>query len=111
MMKKSRRLMCAIFAVLLLSLTACNSTVTSPPPTANDGKVNADQPVVSGDATEVGQTSSGSRELQPVPEGDWKQPYETMVNVTTAKVAGLDQIFENGDDQTDNPWTSSMIHN
>ena len=47
----------------------------------------------------------GTREAQPVPEGDWKTPYPTLVNITTVKGAGADQVFENGDSHHNNPWT------
>lgn len=104
-MKKGKKLLCVVFAVLLLTLIACSGTVTVPP-AADDGETNTAKPVTSEDsAAEVGEAGSGSREFQQVPEGDWNQPYETMVNIKTAKVAGLDQTFETGDDQTNNPWT------
>jgi len=51
------------------------------------------------------QAAIGTREAQPIPEGDWKAPYETVVNITTVKGAGADQVFENGDSHTNNPWT------
>ena len=49
--------------------------------------------------------AEGTREAQPVPEGDWMTPYPTLVNITTVKGAGADQVFENGDSHYDNPWT------
>lgn len=104
-MKKGQKFLCVVFVALLLTLMACSGTVT-PPPTTGGNEGNTAQPATSDDSgTDVGQAGSGSREFQPVPEGDWKQPYETMVNITTAKVAGLDQTFDDGDDQTNNPWT------
>lgn len=51
------------------------------------------------------QTAKGTREAQPIPEGDWSAPYTTVVNITTVKGTGMDQVFENGDDQRNNPWT------
>ena len=51
------------------------------------------------------QAATGTREAQPIPEGDWKAPYPTVVNITTVKGTGMDQVFENGDDQRNNPWT------
>ena len=47
----------------------------------------------------------GTREPQPIPEGDWNVPYPTLVTVTTVKGYGADQVFENGDSHTNNPWT------
>jgi putative aldouronate transport system substrate-binding protein len=57
-----------------------------------------------GNTARVGQSGGGSREPQPVPAGDWKQPYSTMVNITTVKSAGNDLVYEPGDDETNNPW-------
>ncbi len=51
------------------------------------------------------QAAKGTREAQPIPEGDWSAPYTTVVNITTVKGTGMDQVFENGDDQRNNPWT------
>jgi putative aldouronate transport system substrate-binding protein len=55
------------------------------------------------------QTAKGTREAQPIPEGDWKTPYATPVNITTVKGTGMDQVFENGDDQRNNPWTRAYL--
>ena len=49
--------------------------------------------------------AESTREAQPIPEGDWKTPYDPPINITTVKGSGMDQVFENGDDQTNNPWT------
>lgn len=54
--------------------------------------------------SKVGQSGGGTREPQPVPAGDWKTPYATMVNVTTVKSVGNDVVYEPGDDETNNPW-------
>lgn len=48
---------------------------------------------------------AGTREAQPVPEGDWKTPYPNLVTITTVKGAGADQVFEDGDTHHNNPWT------
>ena len=52
-----------------------------------------------------GQKASGSREAQPVPAGDWKQPYETLVNITAVKAETVDIVYESGDSSNNNPWT------
>ncbi|MDR0637213.1 MAG: extracellular solute-binding protein [Treponema sp.] len=52
----------------------------------------------------IGKAGGGTREPQPVPEGDWKQPYPNLVNITTVKSAGNDIVYEPGDDETNNPW-------
>ena len=52
-----------------------------------------------------GQKVTGSREVQPVPVGDWKQPYETTINITAVKDEGIDAIYEGGDSSISNPWT------
>jgi len=59
----------------------------------------------SGPAAQIGQPGAGSRDAQPVPAGDWKQPYATMVNITTVKGSGADQVFEAGDSEANNQWT------
>jgi len=46
-----------------------------------------------------------TREPQPIPEGGWNVPYPELVNVTTVKGYGTDQVFDDGDDHTSNPWT------
>ncbi|HHT07880.1 MAG TPA: extracellular solute-binding protein [Clostridiales bacterium] len=51
----------------------------------------------------------GTREAQPIPEGDWKTPYPTVVNITTVKGAGADLVFEDGDSHTNNPWTRAWL--
>lgn len=113
-MMRGKEWICLMSVILLLILTACGGPIT-PPPSAGNTEVSQsddlgdpenakDSAKVDGDAA-VGQTGSGSRDFQPIPEGDWKQPYETVVNVKTAKTAGLDITFEDGDDHTDNAWT------
>lgn len=106
-MKRNRGLLCLVFCVLLMTIMACDGTVTPPPDSGSNDTDNNQSATPDSDnsVAEVGQTGSGSREFQPVPEGGWLEPYETMVNITTAKIAGLDLVFENGDDHTDNPWT------
>ena len=52
-----------------------------------------------------GGIAESTSEAQPIPEGDWKAPYETPVIIRTVKGSGQDQVFENGDTQTSNPWT------
>jgi putative aldouronate transport system substrate-binding protein len=59
----------------------------------------------SGSAANAGQSGLGSREAQPVPAGDWQQPYATTVHLTAVKTEGNDIVYENGDDYTNNPWT------
>lgn len=104
-MKQGKKLLCFLFAALLLTLTACSSPV-APSPTTNGGESNSAKPTETNNSPiETEQAGGSSREFQPVPEGDWRQPYKTIVNITTAKTAGLDQTFENGDDQSNNPWT------
>ncbi len=49
--------------------------------------------------------ATGTREAQPIPEGDWNAPYETLVNITAVKGQGADVVYENGDTYNDNPWT------
>jgi putative aldouronate transport system substrate-binding protein len=49
--------------------------------------------------------TAGSREAQPVPAGDWEQPYATTVHLTAVKIEGNDIVYEGGDDPTNNPWT------
>ena len=52
-----------------------------------------------------GQKVTGSRETQPVPAGDWKQPYQTTVNITAVTNQGSDVLYERGDSYSNNPWT------
>ncbi len=101
-------------AVLLFSLAACSGKVTPPPAPAGGGNqvqtdtedsTKTESEPAENTTAKVGQVGTSSREFQPVPEGDWKQPYETMVNITTVKGTGSDQVFEPGDDQANNPWT------
>lgn len=49
--------------------------------------------------------ATGTRDEVPIPEGDWMAPYETVVNITTVKGTGVDQVFDDGDNHTNNPWT------
>ncbi len=56
------------------------------------------------------QTAKGTREAQPIPEGSWDAPYPTVINITTVKGTGMDQVFENGDDQRNNPWTRAWLN-
>lgn len=57
----------------------------------------------------LAQQTVGTREAQPVPEGDWLTPYPTVVNITTVKGQGMDVVFEPGDDSTNNPWTRAWL--
>lgn len=115
-MKIRKKSLCAMLVAALLTFSACTGPVatSSAPPadkpakeettsTAEESKPAEESTADAGNA--VGSTGAGTREAQPIPEGDWKTPYPTMVNIRTAKVAGLDQVFDNGDDQTNNPWT------
>ncbi len=121
MKRKVKQLASALLAsVVLVSLAACSGVVTPPPssgaqqaPAAEtktdttattETKTDTQSADTSGSA-KIGQGGTATREAQPVPEGDWKTPYPTMVNITTVKGTGQDQVFENGDDQTNNPWT------
>jgi putative aldouronate transport system substrate-binding protein len=84
--------------LMVISSTACS--------TGKDSKTSGDTPNNTGsDIVQVGQPGKGSREFQPVPEGDWKQPYATMVNITTVKGSGADLVFDKGDSEANNPWT------
>ncbi len=56
------------------------------------------------------QAAKGTREAQPIPEGNWDAPYPTVVNITTVKGTGMDQVFDNGDDQRNNPWTRAWLN-
>jgi putative aldouronate transport system substrate-binding protein len=56
------------------------------------------------------QAAIGTREAQPIPEGDWKTPYPTPVNITTVKLAGVDQIYDGNDSYYDNPWTRAWLN-
>ena len=49
-------------------------------------------------------TTGSTRAFVPVPEGDWKAPYETTVNINAATRITNNLVFENGDDMHNNPW-------
>lgn len=49
--------------------------------------------------------TEGTREAQPIPEGEWYEPYPETVHLTTVKGFGADTVFEGNDDHTSNPWT------
>lgn len=51
----------------------------------------------------------GTRDPQPIPEGDWMTPYPTVVNITTVKGQGMDVVYDNGDTYSNNPWTRAWL--
>ena len=57
----------------------------------------------------AGALAEGTREPQPIPEGDWNVPYPELVNITTVKGYGADQVFEGNDVHTSNPWTRAWL--
>lgn len=70
----------------------------------------------SSEVAQVGQAGKASREFQPVPEGDWKQPYATTVNITTVKVririsystAGTAKQIIHGQEHGKRIWASRL---
>lgn len=111
MKRNIKRFVLAMLSLLLLiSSAACSGTAQ--PTQESTAAVTASTPssttagaVASSEVAKVGQVGTGSREFQPVLEGDWKQPYANMVNITTVKASGADQVFDSGDSEADNPWT------
>ena len=125
----TRRLTLAILVLLMISITACSGTAlpsasanTTPAPTADASTpaptTDASTPTPTADVAtpapttdansvvaQVGQPGTGSRDLQPIPEGDWKQPYAKTVNISTVKRTGSDVVFDTGDNVANNPWT------
>lgn len=121
-MKMRKKSLFALLVAAMLAVTACSST----PPSSSAGTTSTAESSAAASSAEsseasmaessaastpaestaaTGATGTGTREAQPIPEGEWNAPYTTMVNITTAKTAGLDQVFDNGDDHTNNPWT------
>lgn len=60
--------------------------------------------------TSMSAFAAGTRDAQPIPEGDWKTPYDPPVNITTVKGTGSDLVYENGDDAFNNPWTRAWLN-
>ena len=54
--------------------------------------------------TPIGEVGNATREYVEPPEGDWKTPYDPVVNIRTVKGQGSDVVFEPGEDQTNNYW-------
>lgn len=104
MLRNIKRFSLTILAALVLTSAAgCSGNVPLPgQDTQTSG--NAAPSNNGGDVVQVGQPGKGSRDAQPVPEGEWKQPYKNMVNITTVKGTGSDQVFEKGDSEVNNPW-------
>ena len=50
--------------------------------------------------TPIGEIGNATREYVEPPEGDWKTPYDPVVNIRFAKGQGSDVVFEPGEDQT-----------
>ncbi|MDR1600294.1 MAG: hypothetical protein LBS11_10580 [Oscillospiraceae bacterium] len=53
--------------------------------------------------------AAGTRDAQPIPQGDWLTPYDPPVNITTVKGTGHDLVYEDGDTAYANPWTRAWL--
>lgn len=93
------------FAMVILAMLVSISSVACSGTTKTSGNTAKPANNASNEAVQVGQPGKGSRELQPIPVGDWKQPYKTTINITTVKGSGADQVFGTGDSEAYNPWT------
>ncbi len=115
-MKKSIKRFSLVMLALLILVSSVACSGNNQPGNESAAAVDASasssttaKDVGSGGAAQVGQSGKASREFQPVPDGDWKQPYAAMVNITTVKGANSDIVFDKEDSEADNPWTRAWI--